>query len=239
MTYSEFQHIESEVISLVDKILDSVKEKSFSDYVLLISRANYQVENERTKLSPYVLSSQLEIRQDITRERFLVEYINAYVRLLKDNVFIVDDMKELNLNIQMMVYAQIWESHRLIKTILRIAKILAGEPYEWKIPFEYVDCNGKTKSYQKAKIWEDRILKYLNNVNTNLAKFIKENYDSKLRNDFAHASYYIDIDNNSISFLDSERYSEKRKIDIYDWEQHVHMLGFFFLPSYSYNKREM
>ena len=75
MTLYEFKQIESEVINLVDKVLNAVRDKSFSDYVLLISRAGYQVENEGTFLSPYVLSSHLEIYQDITRERFLVEYL--------------------------------------------------------------------------------------------------------------------------------------------------------------------
>ena len=118
MTLSELKYVESEVISLLNQTLDTVKDKSFSDYVLLISRAGYQVENEGTFLSPYVLSSQLEVYQDITRERFSVEYLNSYANLLRDNIFMTDEVKEFNLNLQMMIYAQIWESHRLLKTLL-------------------------------------------------------------------------------------------------------------------------
>ena len=88
------------------------------------------MENEDTFLSPYVVSCQLEIYQDMTREYFLVGYLNSYVGLLNDNVFMTDEIKEYNLNIQMMVYAQIWESHRLLKTLLRIAGILDGKPYK-------------------------------------------------------------------------------------------------------------
>ena len=35
MTLSEFRLIESEVISLVDKVLNAVRDKSFSDYVTI------------------------------------------------------------------------------------------------------------------------------------------------------------------------------------------------------------
>ena len=230
MTISEFKQIETEVIALIDGVLDAVRDKNFSDYVLLISRAGYQVELEGRSVSPYVLASQLEIYQDITRERFLVEYLNSYAGLLNDNVFLSDEVKEFNLNIQMMVYAQIWESHRLIKTLLRIGKILAGDSYDWKIPFEYVNKNSEIKSYPKAKIWEDKILNCLDKVHADLAKFIRDNYDSKLRNDFAHASYYINVEDNSISSLDSERYFEKRKVDIFDWEQ-----MFIYSVSFSYH----
>lgn len=219
MTLSELKHIESEVIDLVNKVLDSVRDKSFSDYVLLLSRAGYQVENEGTYLSPYVVSSQLEIYQDMTREYFLVGYLNSYAGLLNDNVFMTDETKEYNLNIQMMVYAQIWESHRLLKTLQRIASILNGGKYEWRIAFENKERNGKSKAVAKAKVIEDKILKPLQNTCSEFATFIANNYDSQLRNDFAHASYYIDLKRNSITSLDIEEYAIKKKTDFYDWEQ--------------------
>ena len=48
MTLSEFKFYEQEVVDYVNNLLDKVKEKSFSDYVLLLSRASCQVENENT-----------------------------------------------------------------------------------------------------------------------------------------------------------------------------------------------
>jgi len=218
MTLSELKYVESEVISLLNQTLDTVKDKSFSDYVLLISRAGYQVENEGTFLSPYVLSSQLEVYQDITRERFSVEYLNSYANLLRDNIFMTDEVKEFNLNLQMMIYAQIWESHRLLKTLLRIGKILAGDSYEWKMSFEYMNEKGKKKAYPKGKIIQDQILNVLACSCPDLEKFIRQIYDSQLRNDFAHASYYIRLENNTICSMDSERYSINKKMDIADWE---------------------
>ena len=61
MTYSNFEYFNIQVETLVNKVLDSVREKCFSDYVLLLARGGYQVEFERSTLSPYVVLS----RQDI------------------------------------------------------------------------------------------------------------------------------------------------------------------------------
>lgn len=219
MTKSELKSIENNVITLLNEVLDLVRDKKFSDYVLLISRASYQVELEGTFLSPYVLASQLEIHQDITRERFLVEYLNSYMTLLQDDVLMADDVKEFNINIQMMIYSMIWESHMLLKYLLRICGILTGKPYLWKIDFEYVNNKGKKVPYSKCKIIEDKILKSLESSCPDLARFIRENYDHKLRNNFAHSLYDIRIDYNTISFLESDRYREIKKIYINDWER--------------------
>lgn len=219
MTKSELRHIENDVITLINEVLDLVKDKKFSDYVLLLARASYQVELEQTSVSPYVLSSQLEIHQDITRERFLVEYLNSYETLLDEDVIIADDVKEFNLNIQMMIYSMIWESHILLKYLLRIGGILSGEPYLWKIDFESVNRKGRIVPCSKCKIIEDQILKSLKSSCPDLETFIRENYDHQLRNNFAHALYDIRIDYNAIVFWESDRFMEKKRIGINDWER--------------------
>lgn len=219
MTYSDLRFFESEVIALVGKVLDAVKEKNFEDYVLLLARGGYQYENEGTFLSPYVVSSQQEGYLDRTRDIFLVTYLNAYANLLKDCIFMTNGYKEYDLNIQMMIYAQIWESHQFLKTLKRIGGILTGRPYEWKISFEYVNEKGKTKSFPKGKMMEDHILALLNYGHPEFARFIEGIYDGQLRNDFAHASYYISLDDNAILSLDSERYLVKKSTNLFEWEQ--------------------
>ena len=66
-------------------VLERVKEKSCPDYVLLLSRAGHQVENENTIISLFVIQSNLEIMQDMSRQQFLHTYLNQYVSLLNDN----------------------------------------------------------------------------------------------------------------------------------------------------------
>lgn len=219
MTYPDLQFFESEVVALVDKVLDAVKEKNFENYVLLIARGGYQYEVEHTFLSPYVIASRQEIYLDRTREMFLVTYLNNYASFLKDGIFMTNEYKEYDLNIQMMIYAQIWESHQFLKTLKRIGDILTGKPYEWKIPFEKMDKNGVMRPVHRGNMIQEQILKTLKQVSPEFARFIESVYDGQLRNDFAHASYYISIEDNAIMSLDSERFSIKKKTDLFDWEQ--------------------
>ena len=219
MTYSDLTFYETEVIEVVDKVLDAVKAKNFENYILLIARGGYQYEIEKTFLSPYVISSRQEIYLDRTRDKFLVAYLNNYATLLKDGVFMDNEYKEYDLNIQMMIYAQIWESHQFLKSLKRIGDILIGKPYEWKIPFEKPDKNGVMRPVHKGNMIQEQILNTLRRGNPDFARFIENIYDGQLRNDFAHATYYISVEDNAIISQDSERYTYEKKTDLFDWEQ--------------------
>ncbi len=219
MTYSDFQFFESEVMDSVNEVLDAVKNMSFSDYVLLLARGGYQVETEGTAFSPYVLDSRLELYQDRTREQFLIDYLNSYTSLLKDVVFMTNEYKEYDLNIQMMIYAQIWESHQFLKTLKRIGGILTGNSFEWRISFEYQNEKGKVKPIAKANLIQDQIIASLKRGYPRFGNLIESIYDGQMRNDFAHASYYINMNEHAIMSLDSERYSIKQTKDLFDWEK--------------------
>lgn len=218
MTYSDFEFFNTQVESLVNKVLDSVRDKSFSDYVLLLARGGYQVEFEKTTLSPYVVSSRQEIYLDRSRKKFLVNYLNTYATILRDNNPLENEYKEYDLHIQMMIYAQIWESHRFLKTLIRISEIMTGKTYKWRIQFEELK-GGKAKPIPKGIIIKEQILEPLNTGCPEFAQFIKNIYDGDLRNDFAHSSYYINIKDNAIISMNSELYSKKKKTGLSDWEQ--------------------
>ena len=228
MTYFDFEFFNIQVETLVNRMLDSVREKCFSDYVLLLARGGYQVELERSTLSPYVVLSRHDIYLDRTREKFLVNYLKAYATILKEDIPLENDYKEYDLNIQMMIYAQIWESHQFLKTLIRIGGILTGKPYNWRIQFEELK-NGKKRLVHKGKVIKEQIIEPLDTGCPEFAKFIKNIYDSNLRNDFAHSSYYISVKDNVIVSMDSERYSVKKKTDLFDWE---HMFVHSALLSY-------
>lgn len=219
MTCSDLHNYESIVINLVECILDAVKKKSFENYVLLLARGGYQCENENTSLSPYVISSRQELYLDGTRDKFLVTYLNKYASLLREGIFMNDKYKEYDLNIQMMIYAQIWESHQFLKALKRIGDILTGKPYEWRIPFERLDRNGVMRPIHRGNMIHVQILKTLRQTNPEFARFIEDIYDGQLRNAFAHASYCIDIEDHAILSLDSERYFYRKRTDFLDWEK--------------------
>lgn len=221
MTYDTLKYCESKVEELIADVLDSVRDKSFPDYCLLLARASYQFENENTYLSPYVVHSNLEIMQDITRQRFFEFYLNQYATLMKERIFMDDDYTEYNLNIQMMIYAQVWESHLFLKTLKRIADILNGKPYAWKILFERPTRKDPSKKLPvvKAKFIQEQIITPMSMCHQKLSKLLNSLYDSQLRNDFAHASYHLDFSSGEIVSLDSERYMVNQSVSFLNWEE--------------------
>ena len=136
-----------------------------------------------------------------------LEKLMKFQMLLKESIFMDDEYKEYDLNIQMMIYAQIWESHLFLKTLKRIADILNGKPYEWKIPFEQATRKDPSKiiSVPKAKFIQEQILAPMSTGHQKMSNLLNSLYDSQLRNDFAHASYYIDFSTGKILSQDSER----------------------------------
>lgn len=220
MTFELFRQVEDEIVELVSNLLDTVKNVSFSDYVLLLSRASYQVENENTYLSPYVIQSNLEIRQDKTRERFLSTYLNQYVELLQENVFLSDVISEFNINLQLMMYSHVWESHRFLMNMLRITNILTEGRYLWRIQFEKMQLKNQSRKIQipKGKIIEEQIIQPLSKINKGISDFISSMYDNDIRNAFAHSSYMIDYERGCIELLSSESYTSARKIYFHQWE---------------------
>lgn len=220
MTLSEFKFYEQEVVDFVNYLLDKVKEKNFSEYVLLLSRASYQVENENTYLSPYVIQSNLEIMQDMSRQQFLHTYLNQYIALLSDNVFMSNEIQEFNINIQLMIYSHVWESHRFLMNLKRISSILSGKGYEWRISFERPQKKSSNKMIpiNKGKMIKEEILELLYSFDEKIGTFISGLYDSTIRNGYAHSLYQINMDEGNIRILKSETYSVEKEVNFFDWE---------------------
>lgn len=220
MTLSEFKFYEQEVVDFVNYLLDKVKEKNFSEYVLLLSRASYQVENENTYLSPYVIQSNLEIMQDMSRQQFLHTYLNQYIALLSDNVFMSNEIQEFNINIQLMIYSHVWESHRFLMNLKRISSILSGKGYEWRISFERPQKKSSNKMIpiNKGKMIKEEILEPLYSFDEKIGTFISGLYDSTIRNGYAHSLYQINMDEGNIRILKSETYSVEKEVNFFDWE---------------------
>ena len=220
MTLSEFEFYEQEVVDFVNYLLDKVKDKNFSEYVLLLSRASYQVENEKTCLSPYVIQSNLEIMQDMSRQQFLHTYLNQYIALLSDNVFMSNEIQEFNINIQLMIYSHVWESHRFLMNLKRISSILSGKGYEWRISFERPQKKSSNKMIpiNKGKMIKEEILEPLYSFDEKIGTFISGLYDSSIRNGYAHSLYQIHMDEGNIRILKSETYSVEKEVNFFDWE---------------------
>ena len=133
--------------------------------------------------------------------------MKRYIERLRSGSIINDKELEYDINIQLMVYTHVWESDWLLKQLERIASILSGKGYVWK------SC---VDSCSKSNFIKDHILKQLEG-HSNLYDLIGRIYSDTLRNDFAHSSYYIDMDESAIK---SRKHGllEENVIPFDEWE---------------------
>lgn len=122
-------------------------------------------------------------------------------------IFMTDEIQEMNLNIQLLMYAHTWESTKFLNTLCRIGGILNGDGYIWKTKVE------RTK---KTNFINDHILKKL--TTTSMGRLVSSIYNSELRNDFAHSTYNIDMERGEIHSV-KDGYSNNKAYSFQDFEE--------------------
>ena len=156
----------------------------------------------------------------MSRQQFLHTYLNQYIALLSDNVFMSNEIQEFNINIQLMIYSHVWESHRFLMNLKRISSILSGKGYEWRISFERPQKKSSNKMIpiNKGKMIKEEILEPLYSFDEKIGTFISGLYDTTIRNGYAHSLYQINMDEGNIRILKSETYSVEKEVNFFDWE---------------------
>lgn len=212
MTLERFAELEKEVKTIICQTLVAMKEKSPSDFVLLLARADYHewLDRDNLDLTPYIIEDERGFMMDITRQTFLVKYVNGYIDRLRTNKEESDEDREYELNIQMMLYSHIWESELFLKQLERIALVLNGKDYLWERRFD-----DKLKRGQYIK---DCILDRFENTDNDMYTLLISCYSKNLRNDFAHSTYNIQMDSKTIYSHHNGLFAGK-PIKICDWEE--------------------
>ncbi len=96
MNIERFNEIEKEVVMLVESTIIAVKEKSFEDYVLLLIHADFYefIDSHRScGLFPYVIEDPSDEYMDITRQKFLAQYLNNLSGYFNNKGFMCGDCK--------------------------------------------------------------------------------------------------------------------------------------------------
>ena len=160
-------------------------------------------------LSPYVIDNRADTYLDVSRQRFLNHYLSEYVIKLEEQRFDNLESLEYEINIQMMMYAHIWESRLFLKTLERISFILSGKGYKWKSDIDI----------SKANFIKDHIIKSLNKGKYSIGEYIEHLYDNELRNCFSHSTHYIDCQNKKIHIDSKKSVLWKKTITFNEWEE--------------------
>ena len=131
-----------------------------------------------------------------------------------------NEIQEFSINIQLMIYSHVWESHRFLLNLKRISSILSGQGYEWRISFERPQKKSSNKMIpiNKGKMIKEEILELLYSFDEKIGTFISGLYDSTIRNGYAHSLYQINMDEGNIRILKSETYSVEKEVNFFDWE---------------------
>lgn len=211
MTYNRFCEIQKEVVDIICKTLIKVRDASFSDFVLLLARGDYDqlLERKDIDLSPYVIEDPTADYMDCTRLKFLSSYLNEYSARLREDISLADEEKEYEMSIQMMVYSHCWESHLLLKMLERIASILNKKGYVWK---------SSVGTTHKSNFIRQNVVSKLEGIDDELANLLKYCYSDHLRNDFAHSTYYIDF-NDGVIYSHGSGLYHGPNISFLDWEE--------------------
>ena len=219
MIYQWIQEIENEVGDIIRQVLDNIAVRSFNGYVLLLANADCYAPNVDDTKPQYFIETKTDYHLEKTRMRFMEEYLNAFAGMARDNVYAADDVKEFSLNIQLMVYSQLWESHQFLRTLRRMARLLSNKPYEWNISFCTKNRKGELVDISKVQIIQDTILTPLQENHPEFYKLISYCYDRELRNDFAHATYYFDWYKGEIVSVKLGAIEGNRRVSFGDWEE--------------------
>lgn len=184
MNNNRFIELETEVKGIIGDSFAKAIQKSSSDFVLLMARGGYHKHLDRPDLdlTPFVLEDREDSLMDLTRKNFFVRYLNNYVDRLNNRITLKGDDLEYEMNIQMMIYCHIWESHLFLNLLERLAIIQQGKGYLWKseAPFN-----------SKKNFINHQIIGRFIKTDKNMTHLIESCYVEDLRNSFAHSTYYI------------------------------------------------
>lgn len=185
MTIERFCEIETEVKEVIGDAFCKAINRNEADFILLMARGGYHkhLDREDIDLSPFVVEDRLDFLMDLTRRRFFVRFMNEYVEKLTDGKEACDEERRYEVNIQMMVYAHVWESHLFLNQLERLALIELGKGYLWK---------SKIPLFGKSNYINNNIIQRYEKCDEGMARLIKKCYSADLRNDFAHSTYYLE-----------------------------------------------
>lgn len=174
-------HIIEEVDIAIDKAYKTMAQKYYIPFILYIARADIVSGLSRCVKTDCVLGYELDRYFDETREQFYLRYLNRNYN--KDGFCYEGENGMDDLSIEMMIYSHIWESNYFLKSLRRIAGVLANEGYLWNVDIKPVG---------KWNYINDNIIKSLKVSCPELANIVEIAYSSDIRNAFAHSLYVID-----------------------------------------------
>lgn len=194
ITKEEFKKIDSEVKSSLEEAFDFLKNNCVDyNYIIYLADGEYheKYRNSDLNLNPYTIDNRGDRHKDLSRQNFFIQFMKTFYSFQNDIKETFDD--EYILTMELMVYTHLWESKPFLRQLYRLADLINGKSYSWKV---------SVPDMSKHIYIRKEIRDILKSKNLSLANIITNGFHTSLRNAFAHSEYQIDIRNKFI-YLDT------------------------------------
>ena len=180
-----FLHIVEEIHNAVNDCFQYAARNNPNAFVLFLAKACWRGE----PINRYLFDYMGYDYQDETRNNFYVQHLQMYYPTQIYDYCDDDNKGIYNLQIEMLIYSQLWESHPLLYKLVSLANICSGASYDWKL----VVPDSKLFAYIN-----EQIIAHLKDEGLKLGEIIEQCYNSNFRNALAHGLYSIDRDKQTI-----------------------------------------
>lgn len=160
-------------------------QKNPNDIVLYLANAHFDKELQVGNLTGHLIGEGIRGWDDVYRREFIYDYLNSGNKLSLEGIEQneADRLVKFSINLELMIYAHIWEIDMLLNDLRQLANLVSNKVYEWE---SHVPETGKREFINEFR---DIFIEH----NLDIGNILKETYHSQIRNAFAHGQYSLRI----------------------------------------------
>jgi len=190
----EFEEIRDSIKLKVEQLFDYIETKSTeSDYLLFLAQGEYldQITNPSLNWNPNAIDFKLDDYKDESRQSFFFAFMRQFYNFPKTLNQTDNDTNKMT--VELMIYCHIWESKPYLKQLYRLAQLVDGKVYPWKVV---------VPETSRQDFISNEIRDTFKKNDIAIHEVITAGFHSSLRNAFAHSEYNFD-NHNELIHLDN------------------------------------
>ena len=172
---AEFDKINFVVEQAVKEIYQKLE--NTNDYIVFLSFGEYMESAVKSKYSPYVIDSRIDGFKDDAWRQTLMTFINSSYNFHSENTA---DSK-VSIFFEKMMYLHIWESRPYLRHLKRMATLIDGKDYEWKLTIS---------DKKKSVFLLNQVLPIFGKHKLKVVDIIKKGFEKQIRDAIAHNEYW-------------------------------------------------